>query len=315
MKTNAWIRIFIYGAAALILLSILAVGILITKYQFHTNKNTNNASNSAHVIVDDGEEKCTWGADAVSKIVIDWVSGSIDIQTGNANEITVTVSTTDESCRTDFEMSGSTLNIRFSEKGYSFGIHQNVRKSLSIVVPESWNGRALEVNCASSDLHVSGLSLQEVVLDSASGTGTFDNCSFDKVDINTASGDFHYTGTLNELDVDAVSADLYIEVSNHPSRIDMDTASGEVTLVLPEDCGYTAELEALSGKLHSEFESTTVNGKQVHGDGHCIIEVDGISGNVYIKKADGAHHSELPASSEHHVEDHTVEGHHGENHK
>lgn len=64
----------------------------------------------------------------------------------------------------------------------------------------------------------------------------------------------------------------------------MDTASGSLTLVLPEDCGFTVSLDSLSGRFSSDFATTTQNGRHIYGDGSCKINVSSMSGGVTIRK-------------------------------
>ena len=64
----------------------------------------------------------------------------------------------------------------------------------------------------------------------------------------------------------------------------METVSGDLNLTLPEDCGFTLEKDTVSGRFSSELPTTEQNGKIVYADGHCEIEVEGVSASVHIRK-------------------------------
>ena len=87
------------------------------------------------------------------------------------------------------------------------------------------------------------------------------------------------------MDCDAASADILLELSNVPGRLDMDTASGDLDVVLPADAGFTVTLDSLSGDFESDFDTTMRGGSYVAGNGRCRIDVDAMSGDVTIRKS------------------------------
>ena len=142
----------------------------------------------------------------------------------------------------------------------------------------------LEIDAASADVDIRDMTIQEFDFDGASGRCTLTDCAVGEMSLDTASGDVTFSGTLDTLDCDGASAKLQLELRNTPRSIDMDTASGSLTLVLPEDCGFTVSLDALSGRFSSDFATTTQNGRHIYGDGSCKIDVSSMSGGVTIRK-------------------------------
>jgi predicted dehydrogenase len=63
-----------------------------------------------------------------------------------------------------------------------------------------------------------------------------------------------------------------------------DGKSLELELTLPENAGFTLELDTFSENFISEFATVRHNDRYVCGDGSCKITVDGASGNVTIHK-------------------------------
>ena len=142
------------------------------------------------------------------------------------------------------------------------------------------------MDAASAKLEVCDMHISDVDIDTASGICQFENCIVDTVDIDTASGDVTFEGSLNILDCDAASANVVAVLSNTPSRMDMDSMSGNLDITLPADCGFTVSTEGLSTDFNSEFSTQMKNGNRVHGDGHCRIDVDAVSGDVTIRRGE-----------------------------
>jgi DUF4097 and DUF4098 domain-containing protein YvlB len=181
------------------------------------------------------------------------------------------------------------LSIQYAEnKKVSLGINtqwDEISKDLLIEVPIDWQCDSLEVIAAVASLDVKDLTIREMEFDGASGSCVFDNCAVEKLDLDTASGNVHFTGSLQQLECDAASADILLELSNVPRSLDMDTASGDLDVTLPADTGFTVTLDTLSGDFESDFDTTMRGGSYVAGNGRCRIDVDAMSGDVTIRKS------------------------------
>lgn len=285
MRTNAIVRIVLYSIAILILVSILAGCLLLNTFivntdwePFFVSENTGTLASAGYV-----------SADEIKNIRIDWAAGSISIVPGDVDNILFS-ETQDlrEEDRMVFSKQGDTLIIRFTNTRVFFGISFDAPKDLLITVPQDWICQELEIDAASASVHVTGMTIETVDFDGASGSFRFDDCHVGTLDVDTASGDIHYSGTLQELDCDAASASCTLVLANAPRRIDADMASGDLKLTLPEDCGFTVKLDALSGDFTSDFLTSTQNGKYIYGDGRCRINISAMSGDVIIYKGSAA---------------------------
>lgn len=293
MKANAIVRIILFSIAILVLLSILGAGLAFNLFAIDIDSFivSNGTSQDLPVVTDDTVTTGAVKADQIKNIEIEWVAGSIQIkQEGNADEIKISETATDnDKYRMVYKLDGNTLEIQYCKDSISFpsfGVNVNISKDLVIVVPEGWTCGSLEIETASAEIDVSGLTIDKVEFDGASGGFRFQNCAVGMLDVDTASGDIVFTGSLNTLDFDGASGDLTLELTNTPSSIDMDTASGDLTVTLPEDCGFTASIDGMSHRFNTDFATTTVNGNHVHGDGSCRITVDAMSGDLTIRKAE-----------------------------
>ena len=226
---------------------------------------------------------------SIREIEIEWAAGSIVIQPMDITEIRIS----EEGPKQDEEpmvwkVREGKLAIQYSEKtDHIFGIGLNLgskSKDLIIQVPLDWQCDSLEIDAAAASLKINDLTIREMEFDGASGTCVFENCTVEKLDLDTASGDVRFTGSLQQLDCDAVSADIVLELSNVPRSIDLDTASGDLDVTLPADAGFTVTMDTMSGDFESDFATTSRNGSYVAGNGRCRIDVDAMSGDVMVRK-------------------------------
>lgn len=235
------------------------------------------------------EEKLALPADSISEIEIEWVAGNILIQPSDVDAITISESDIEDAkYAMVWKQKNNKLDIAFCEEnlisGFGINLNADLKKDLYIYVPRNWACRSLEIDAASATVEIYDLTIRELDFDGASGTCDLENCNITDLDIDTASGDVRYSGSLETLDFDSASASFYGELSNTPSRIDMDGMSGSLDIALPEDAGFTVSMDGMSRHFSSDFDTTTRNGAHVHGNGHCRVNVDGMSTDVTIRK-------------------------------
>lgn len=239
----------------------------------------------------------------IREIDIEWAAGNISIEPADVDSIQVCESAvSDPKYAMVWKQNHDKLTIRFCENvsfSFGFGLNQIPEKKLTILVPIGWELDTLEVDAASTTLDVKTLEIREIDFDGASGTCNFQNCVVDYLDLDTASGDIYFTGSLESLDCDSASASVYAVLENVPSRIDMDSMSGDLDLTLPSDAGFTVTMDALSSDFISDFEYYTRNGNYQRGDGRCKITMDALSGEVYIREHKTA---DAPAAIHHHTD-------------
>lgn len=285
MKTNAIVRIVLYSIAILVMLSLLVGCLLLNTFMVNTDWGSFLVSENTGTLASAGYVS----ADEIKNIRIDWAAGSISITPGDVENILFSeTQNLSEEDRMVYSQQGDTLVIHFTGTQQIFGVSIDAPKDLLITVPQDWICQELEIDAASASVHVTGLTIETVDFDGASGNFRFDGCHVGALDIDTASGDIRYSGTLQELDCDAASASCTLVLTNAPRRIDADMASGDLRLTLPEDCGFTVQLDALSGNFTSDFLTSTQNGKYIYGNGSCRINISAMSGDVDIQKGSAA---------------------------
>lgn len=298
MKTNAIIRIVLFSLAILILLSIFTSvmafrsfvidldesGIIDTVQEFF------DVSESGAVRIDGNGRSGEYDATQIRDLEIEWVSGTIIIRAEDTNTIRFEESSvSNDKYQMVTKRSGDKLTLKFCEDNvanWGFGINAStdISKDLVITVPRDWKCDTFEIDTASARVEISDLQINEVDFDGASGLCIFENCTVGEIDIDTASGDVEFSGSLEALDFDAASANFRGKLENTPSSLKMDTMSGDLDITLPEDCGFTATMDTMSGDFSSDFQTTISNGKYSYGNGSCRISVNAMSGDVTIRK-------------------------------
>lgn len=277
MKLNSLMRVILYSVCILFLISILLSGIGFNLFSFRGGSNPENIGNG------------TADPNQIRGIEIDWAAGSITIKpTSGIEQIRFNESAAYTNIDSMvWEIEEGILSIDFCEDTVSFGYTTNYSKDLVIEVPENWLCRELEIDVASAEVYILDMSIDTFDFDGASGTCRLEHCTVNKLDMDAASGDVYFSGSLNEMNFDGVSGTCTLVLTNIPRFVNLDGVSGDLDITLPSDCGFTVTTSGLSSSFHCEFDTTSSSSQQyVHGDGSFKIVCQAISGDVTIRKGD-----------------------------
>ncbi len=306
MKTNAIIRIIVFSLTICILCGILAAGLTYgsSASLIQTLKNwgsAEDASAAAQKQTPVPEDETTlFNPKTYRNLEIQWAAGTIRLQPGDVDAIQLTESMNADTERMVIAQGGDTISVSFKENNTFVGISEVCEKDLTITVPRDWVCGELEIDAGAAEVRISDLTIGEMDFDGASGKCILENCNISALDLDTASGDIQFSGTLDTLDCDAASASFTADLLNVPSRMDLDSVSGDLELTLPQDAGFIVNLDALSGDFTTDFASLSQNGQYVCGDGRCRIDVSCMSGNVRIHQCHNENHTQC--HTQHHEE-------------
>ena len=274
MKTNAIVRIVLFSVCIFIL-----VGILLSGLGLHIFSATYHSETSSYT------ETHTIESAQIRTIEIEWAAGNILIEPNDTSD-TITVGETESN--EDYQMlckvNGSTLSIYYAKPHFgtiNLGVDGEA-KDLHITFPAGWICKELGIDAAAANVIIRDLTMEELDFDGASGFCSLESCHVTDVDVDAASGDLTFYGTLENLDFDGASADCMLMLDNCPKHIDLDGMSGELEITLPSDCGFTARTGGLSCDFSTDFQTTSQGSTHRHGDGSCLIEIDALSGKVVI---------------------------------
>lgn len=250
-------------------------------------------------------------ADNINALEINWLDGEVAVQTYEGDSVRFT-ETADKSLKKEEQLryynDRGTLKIQYKKAGrtfFSFG-GRSLNKKLVVEIPESLAEklRELSVDTVSGDVKISGVHAEDIELDSTSGdlilmqcsavdcsadstSGIFEADDFvveNELEVSTTSGDFKMKGSVAKLEFDTVSGDLNLDSERCPEKVVTDSVSGSVTLIIPENEGFTYDKDTVSGSLQCEFEVTQREDKGTYRDGDASFSFDTVSGDITIKK-------------------------------
>ena len=89
--------------------------------------------------------------------------------------------------------------------------------------------------------------------------------------------------SAERITTDCSSGDVELRLGTMPSETKMDASSGNITLYIPKDADFTADIDTASGSFDSEFPFTKKDDTYVCGSGTNKLEIDTSSGDVKIK--------------------------------
>lgn len=92
---------------------------------------------------------------------------------------------------------------------------------------------------------------------------------------------------IDEVEMESTSGALLLSVEETPRRIGMNTVSGAIALLLPEDAGVTLRYDTVSGSFSSELPGRAGGKQTVFGDGACACSIETTSGNLKIQANGG----------------------------
>ncbi len=306
MKAKAIVKICICGTIALVLASVLVSLLAIPRVL-----DWKIGDLSLHWIDDHGsDEGYTVGEASVSgevrELDVSWLSGSVTVELTDGDVVTLREEPQPESsdARMRWKLKDGKLTVYSQKSGLTIPTRA---KQLTIGIPAS---RAAKLQKLSLDLSAAtaslpALTLRELELDSVSGSVTLMGGSYENLDFDSTSGDLTVTdaavgelsadttsgsltlgGAFETVDFDTTSGALHLTTSILPQDISCDTVSGGVMLTLPENGGFSATLDSVSGDLTVDgFAGSLHRDEFVYGQGGPAYEFDSVSGDVHIRCA------------------------------
>ncbi|MGN1446231.1 MAG: DUF4097 family beta strand repeat-containing protein [Eubacteriales bacterium] len=282
----------------------------------------------------------------ITALDIDWLEGCVTIIPGEGDTLTLqeqsSVGVTDTRDQLRWRVADGKLTVKFCgpSRLLAFDIPA---KSLTVTVPAAWleDMTSVKLDTASASVEINGLGADRLDVDTASGTVTLTdvtvreldvntvsgriqvtNATADTADMDTTSGNITFSGKANVVDVDTVSGQVNltltekagevsvsstsgdISVTGAADEVDLDTTSGTMTLTLTQAArkvsadsvsgrleihlpatvpGFTVDLDSVSGEITvNGFATEGGNRHRVYGDGSMTIDCDTVSGNVTI---------------------------------
>ena len=251
-----------------------------------------------------GNAKITGAVDALD---IHWIDGSVTVQYHDGSEILVEETSRKnlgENDKLRWRVDGSTLRIQYAKPGLRFSF--NLDKALTVTLPKglhlkdaSLEGTSADVrgsvatpdlkgDCTSGDvrLTVNGKA-SRADFETTSGTLALafpEGC--ESVRMDTTSGNiFLDTADTNAAEISSTSGTVSVK-AGALKELKSKSTSGDVTLTVPAEPGFTCEASMTSGSFSSGIP-VEQNGKTYScGDKSAHYKISTTSGNIRIEPAE-----------------------------
>lgn len=222
----------------------------------------------------------------VKNIEIEWLAGSVKLQTHEGNAVSVS-ETSSENLSDDkqlrYWLDGETLRIRYA-KAKTWRNNELPEKALSINLPAAAL-RSIDVETVSASVEVTGVSTNSAEIETVSGNVHMSLVGdTDEVSVDSTSGEITISASVRDFELDSTSGNVSMYALNVPAEGGIDTTSGNIYLQLPEGAQFTADASALSGSISCAFEYTKQGNRFTCGTGGGSYELDSLSGNITIAK-------------------------------
>ena len=291
MKRNAIARIIIWSLVAVLLTSLLVVGISSSPSSFFSGDWSLGAmgvtyKNSALYNVGGGTV-----TDEFQSIKVNWTNGKINIEAYDGEDTVISETEVEEKeNKLRWRVEDGVLKIQQMAAGMRFGLKQTPKKTLTVKIPSNVAEglKAVTSDSVSAEVTITGISASDKIeIDTVSGGANLKNIKTEKLDIDTVSGSIKAAGEFTELESDSVSGDVTVSSATPLKKLDCDSTSGNIRLTIPKNSGFTLKADTVSGDISCGLPTVSESkNRRVCGDGSADFETDTVSGDLIITSAE-----------------------------
>lgn len=291
MKRNAIARIIIWSLVAVLLTSLLVVGISSSPSSFFTGDWSSGIigvtyKNSALYNVGGGTV-----TDEFQSIKVNWTNGKINIEAYDGEDTVISeTEVAEKENKLRWRVEDGVLKIQQMAAGMRFGLKQTPKKTLTVKIPSNVAEglKAVTSDSVSAEVTITGISASDKIeIDTVSGGANLKNIKTEKLDIDTVSGSIKAAGEFTELESDSVSGDVTVSSATPLKKLDCDSTSGNIRLTIPKNSGFTLKADTVSGDISCGLPTVSEsNNRRVCGDGSADFETDTVSGDLIITSAE-----------------------------
>lgn len=291
MKRNAIARIIIWSLVAVLLTSLLVVGISSSPSSFFTGDWSSGIigetyKNSALYNVGGGTV-----TDEFHSIKVNWTNGKINIEAYDGEDTVISeTEVAEKENKLRWRVEDGVLKIQQMAAGMRFGLKQTPKKTLTVKIPSNVAEglKAVTSDSVSAEVTITGISASDKIeIDTISGGANLKNIKTEKLDIDTVSGSIKAAGEFTELESDSVSGDVTVSSATPLKKLDCDSTSGNIRLTIPKNSGFTLKADTVSGDISCGLPTVSEsNNRRVCGDGSADFETDTVSGDLIITSAE-----------------------------
>ena len=291
MKRNAIARIIIWSLVAVLLTSLLVVGISSSPSSFFSGDWSLGGigvtyKNSALYNVGGGTV-----TDEFQSIKVNWTNGKINIEAYDGEDTVISeTEVAEKENKLRWRVEDGVLKIQQMAAGMRFGLKQTPKKTLTVKIPSNVAEglKAVTSDSVSAEVTITGISASDKIeIDTVSGGANLKNIKTEKLDIDTVSGSIKAAGEFTELESDSVSGDVTVSSATPLKKLDCDSTSGNIRLTIPKNSGFTLKADTVSGDISCGLPTVSESkNRRVCGNGSADFETDTVSGDLIIMSAE-----------------------------
>lgn len=291
MKRNAIARIVIWSLVAVLLTSLLVVGISSSPSSFFSGDwslGTIGVTYKNSALYNVGGGTVT---DEFQSIKVNWTNGKINIEAYDGEDTVISeTEVAEKENKLRWRVEDGVLKIQQMAAGMRFGLKKTPKKTLTVKIPSNVAEglKAVTSDSVSAEVTITGISASDKIeIDTVSGGANLKNIRTEKLDIDTVSGSIKAAGEFTELESDSVSGDVTVSSATPLKKLDCDSTSGNIRLTIPKNSGFTLKADTVSGDISCGLPTVSEsNNRRVCGDGSADFETDTVSGDLIITSAE-----------------------------
>ena len=291
MKRNAIARIIIWSLVAVLLTSLLVVGISSSPSSFFSGDwslGTIGVTYKNSALYNVGGGTVT---DEFQNIKVNWTNGKINIEAYDGEDTVISeTEVAEKENKLRWRVEDGVLKIQQMAAGMRFGLKQTPKKTLTVKIPSNVADglKAVTSDSVSAEVTITGISASDKIeIDTVSGGANLKNIKTEKLDIDTVSGSIKAAGEFTELESDSVSGDVTVSSATPLKKLDCDSTSGNIRLTIPKNSGFTLKADTVSGDISCGLPAVSESkNRRVCGDGSADFETDTVSGDLIITSAE-----------------------------
>lgn len=291
MKRNAIARIVIWSLVAVLLTSLLVVGISSSPSSFFSGDwslGTIGVTYKNSALYNVGGGTVT---DEFQSIKVNWTNGKINIEAYDGEDTVISeTEVAEKENKLRWRVEDGVLKIQQMAAGMRFGLKKTPKKTLTVKIPSNVAEglKAVTSDSVSAEVTITGISASDKIeIDTVSGGANLKNIRTEKLDIDTVSGSIKAAGEFTELESDSVSGDVSVSSATPLKKLDCDSTSGNIRLTIPKNSGFTLKADTVSGDISCGLPTVSESkNRRVCGDGSADFETDTVSGDLIITSAE-----------------------------
>lgn len=247
----------------------------------------------------------------VKSIEITWLAGGVDLlideqpigkDTNHDDDVELLITGSEETLdglrdseRMTWQLRNGVLQISYGPVHWGISSCSNkANKRLVLTIPESVSARGFDsvtLTAASGEYNLEKFVCQNLDIDLASGLINGEGIDAKNLDLDVASGNVNVRGEFsNSVNIDVASGLVSVaSMKSCPTYTSIDVMSGQATLAIPNDSGFTAKLDKLSGTFNCDFEGmwdAQTDGLLICGDGKKAMDISLASGAVNLSESE-----------------------------